>query len=59
MSSSVIHKNSSFKKITHTYKNNMCKSKASCLLLTEFNKFPIVHCKAKTTKKKKNKNQKT
>ena len=59
MSSSVIHKNSSFKKITNTYKNNMCKSKASCLLLTEFNKFPIMHCKAKTTKKKKNINHQT
>jgi len=50
MSSSLLQKNSSYKKLTSTYKN-ISKSKASNLLLTDFNKFPLVHSKAKTTKK--------
>ena len=50
----MLYKNSSFKKLTNTYKNHITKSKASGLLLTDFNKFPIVHSKAKTTKKKSN-----
>ena len=52
MSTSLIQKHSSFKKLTNTYKNNVSKSKASELLLTDFNKFPFVYSKAKTTKKK-------
>ena len=52
MSSSILHKNSSFKKLMHTHKNNYSKSKGSGLLLTEFNKFPVLNQKAKTTKKK-------
>ena len=52
MSSSILQKNSSFKKLMHTHKNNNSKSKGSGLLLTEFNKFPVLNQKAKTTKKK-------
>ena len=59
MSSSILQKNSSFKKITTTYKNTISKSKNTDLLLTDFNKFPLVHSKAKTTKKKTNINHQT
>ena len=59
MSSSILQKNSSFKKITTTYKNTISKPKNADLLLTDFNKFPLVHSKAKTTKKKTNINHQT
>ena len=59
MSSSILQKNSSFKKLTSTHKSKNSKSKGSGLLLTEFNKFPILHQKAKTTKKKTNINHET
>ena len=59
MSSSLLQKNSSFKKITNTYKNHISKSKNADLLLTDFNKFPLVHSKAKTTKKTTNINHQT
>jgi hypothetical protein len=54
MSSTMLNKNSSYKKMTSTYKSNLYKSKANELLLTDFNKFPLVKSKAKTTKKKTN-----
>jgi hypothetical protein len=37
MSSSILQKNSSFKKITTTYKNTISKPKKADLLLTDFN----------------------
>jgi len=55
----MLNKNLSFKKLTNTYKSNLYKTKASGLLLTDFNKFPLVHSKAKTTKKKSNINHQT
>ena len=55
----MLNKNSSYKKMTNTYKTNLYKSKASELLLTDFNKFPFVNSKAKTTKKKSNINHQT
>ena len=48
----MLNKNASFKKMTNTYKNNISKTKSSGLLLTDFNKYPLVHSKAKTSKKK-------
>ena len=50
----MLNKNSSYKKMTSTYKSNLYKSKANELLLTDFNKFPLVKSKAKTTKKQTN-----
>ncbi len=55
----MLNKNSSYKKMTNTYKTNLYKSKASELLLTDFNKFPFVNSKAKTTKKKSSINHQT
>ena len=48
----MLNKNASFKKMTNTYKNSISKTKSSGLLLTDFNKYPLVHSKAKTSKKK-------
>ena len=48
----MLNKNAYFKKMTTTYKNNISKTKSSGLLLTDFNKYPLVHSKAKTSKKK-------
>ena len=48
----MLNKNSSFKKMTNTYKNSVTKNKNSGLLLTDFNKYPLVRSKAKTSKKK-------
>ena len=50
MSSSLLQKNSSYKKLTSTYKN-ISKSKASNLLLTDFNKFPFVNYNRKISLK--------